>query len=123
MTYFAGIDAFSDGHTTLMDQGRHMRHDVQSLPGVDGGAVTDLGQSVRSITQRGELLADTAEGLESRFAVVEEMMDGRVGQLEADDGRVWDDMMMTQVKRGRTKRVGVRWSGSYEIQYLQTHIC
>lgn len=123
MIYFAGIDAFEDGHATLVDKGRAMRHEVQSLPGVDGGAVTDLGQGVKVVTQKGELLADTAEGLESRFALIEAMMDGRVGQLEAGDGRVWEDMMMTQIQRGTTRQVGVRWSGKYEIQYLQTHVC
>ena len=118
-TFRNKTNLFASGPSRIDDTGLALRHDT--LPAADEQGVELLPRGVgpRSITQRGQLLADDLAQLREQTDAIEALLDGVPGSLIDDDRRTWPNTVMLAFEPKPVTRAGSRWSTLYTIRYQQ----
>ncbi len=119
MSSFDGQDLFSSGPHRFHVGGLSLRHVLHESPGSRGVQLDDHGVQGRSITQKGDLLADNAPQMLTLTQAIEAKLDGLAHDLIDDADQTWRNTVMLSFEPQPLQAVGARWRVSYEINYLQ----
>lgn len=119
MIRFAGQTLFSSGPHRLAIGGLTLGHETQSVPGQAGARLAVSGQSARTITQQGTLLADSLPELRQQMVAIESLLDGQASDLTDEHDQTFANVVMTAFMPKVIGRIGRRWSVEYRIDYLQ----
>lgn len=96
-----------------------LRHATQQSIGADGDLLTAQGRASRTITQRGQFVADDLDQLDEYRSAWEALVDGVAGDLVDDVGRTWTPVVMTSLTPKLPQRLGPRWVQAYVATYVQ----
>ena len=110
---------FATGPSRIDDAGLALRHDALPASDEQGIELLPRGISPRTITQRGQLLADDLAQLREQTDAIESLLDGVPGSLIDDDQRTWPGTVMLAFEAKPVTRAGSRWSVHYTIRYQQ----
>jgi len=119
MSSYRGQNLFGSGAHQFHVGGLTLKHMLHEVPGGRGVRISAQGYTGRGITQTGDLLADTPEQLRGLMDAVEACLDGRVGELRDEIGRLWANVVMLSWEPAPMRAAGSRWAVAYRVQWLQ----
>lgn len=113
-------DLFSSGPSTIEPGPIESRDAVADTPGSLGASVITQGTAPRRLTQRGTLVADNADALQSLIDAIQAQVGFGSAALIDQHGKAWPDCLMQRFDPTLFYRLGPRYAVDYEITYLQT---
>ena len=118
----ASIDdrIFFDGNSFELDVQSPQKNVIQkSAAGLDGQISIDMGLRRRKIVQKGELRAAGSAKLQKVIDEINETVDGSLHVLKSPDGRIFENLLVEEIKTGEFITGGVHTSCQYQITYSQ----
>lgn len=116
---YGGEALFKSGPATCAVGGAALRHAAHEPMRGHGVHVIAQGRAGRAITQRGTLIDDTIDALQSQLAAIEAYVDGTARELVDEHERQWANVVMLTFEPATPQRLGVRWQVSYRVTYQQ----
>lgn len=119
MITYNAQDLFSSGPGAIDPGPYESRDAVADTPGTIGASVINQGTAPRRLTQRGTLVADSAEALQALIDTIQNHVGAGSATLTDEHGKDWPDCLMQRIESAAFHRLGPRYAVDYEITYLQ----
>lgn len=121
MITYNGLDLFSSGPSVVEPGALEGRDALADAPGAIGASVVTQGVLPRKLVQRGKLIADDEQALQSLIDAIQSQVDSGAATLVDQHAKAWPECLMRRFEVETFTRLGPRLMTAYEITYLQTY--
>lgn len=120
MITYNSLDLFSSGPCAVEPGALEGRDAVAESPGAIGAWVVTQGVLPRKLIQRGTLVADDVDALQTLIDAIQAQVEAGTATLVDQHAKAWPDCLLQKFEAEAFTRLGPRLSTAYEITYLQT---
>lgn len=121
MITYNSLDLFSSGPSLIQPGPMQGRDAVADSPGSIGASVVTQGVAPRQLAQRGTLVADDTDALQTLIDAIQAQVGAGTAELIDSHSKAWPECLMQRFEPEPFRRLGPRVAAHYEITYLQTH--
>lgn len=121
MITFNGLQLFNSGPSSIDPGPLESRDAIAESPGSMGTSVITQGTAPQRLAQRGTLVADNTEALQTLIDTIQSQVGAGTATLVDQHNNVWADCLMQRFEAEPFRHLGPRYATDYEITYLQTH--